>query len=45
MIDKNEPKKNRDKITIEDIFGMVDGHETDAVDIKKKLQEEKILPY
>ncbi len=33
----------RKKVTIEDIFGMVDGPETDAVELKKKVQRgEKI---
>lgn len=44
-----KPTKNgaeirfRKKITIEDIFGMVDGPKTDAVELKKKIQRgEKI---
>jgi len=33
----------RKKVTIEDIFGMVDGPKTDAVELKKKVQRgEKI---
>jgi AbrB family looped-hinge helix DNA binding protein len=33
----------RKKVTLEDIFGMVDGPETDAVELKKKVQRgEKI---
>jgi len=28
----------RKKVTIDDIFGIVDGPETNAVDLKKKLQ-------
>lgn len=35
--------KFRKKVTIEDIFGIVDGPETDAVKLKKKIQRgEKI---
>ena len=30
--------KFRKKVTIDDIFGMVDGPETDAVELKKKVQ-------
>jgi len=33
----------RKKVTIDDIFGMVDGPETDAVELKRKVQRgEKI---
>lgn len=31
----------RKKVTIEDIFGMVDGPKTDAVELKKKVQRGK----
>lgn len=35
--------KFRKKVTIDDIFGMVDGPKTDAVELKKKVQRgEKI---
>ncbi len=33
----------RKKVTIEDVFGVIDGPKTDAVDLKKKVQRREKL--